>query len=926
MPTPRSPPEELPEAVAARLSGGGSELISVTGLPGVGKTTWLRQFEQAADRFRVVSVSADAFEADFSFAFIDKVARAAGERAGVLAGVGEATGLEFSGVVRSLLSVLSRGTSGTRRLLVVIDNAQWIDDKSLRALRFVLGRLAFSGAGVVLSGHEPRTGEIAQEIFAAEPDAWARRQQIELAPLDARALRGYVSRVHGLEISLRLASRIRELSGGLPLYIDAVIAAMEPAPGETRSHWDSGVHLPARPGQAFAQGSADATPAVRHALEIAALLRDGVCAREVEAIAQCLGDTVDVEAAIAAGLLVRSAPGSVRPFHSLFAADIAEGLDAQRRIAILEAASAQVSNPHRALLCRLDAATARGDGLAADLLQRVRAAASAAEASGDPGRAIIYLRRAAMLADPAMRGELIVEACVLAGANFISPIVLDLLPELEALDPDPVRDLALLQTRQITGDVPWALAFVHELLAREPQHPDDTVLRMHITMMAVMVQLTTDDYTPVLGLLDDVRELAHRVQDEAMPLSDARLAVMPDAGQILLRATGLAVTAAARVRDLERVQREVDALSGLIANAEASPALADALTCRGGVYAGIGAVQAATADLEAANALAADGIVGWSLGHARVLLAYCWWLAGRTSEAGSMPEGAAVGALDSIDVSSRPLVFLLRAVLAAQAGDEDAYAENRRIAREVTVTDYDTFGAELELLAQVQHARMHGDAQAVLDALSPEALQGRWLAGRSIFTYRVDALAALGRAEEADRELAELHKHVGLDWSPIYGSMNWLEGRVAEAYDLPERALRAYRAAVRGADDAGAPAPRVRAQALSDAGRMQLSLGDAAGGARTLRQAAEQFLTLGARPAVRRALALIDDTDPAVLSGIESLSTREREIAMLVAQGRTNAQIAQSLYLATPTIAFHMRKVLAKLRLSSRRELSSVLA
>jgi DNA-binding CsgD family transcriptional regulator len=77
---------------------------------------------------------------------------------------------------------------------------------------------------------------------------------------------------------------------------------------------------------------------------------------------------------------------------------------------------------------------------------------------------------------------------------------------------------------------------------------------------------------------------------------------------------------------------------------------------------------------------------------------------------------------------------------------------------------------------------------------------------------------------------------------------------------------------------------------------------------------------------VRRALALIDDTDPAVLSGIESLSTREREIAMLVAQGRTNAQIAQSLYLATPTIAFHMRKVLAKLRLSSRRELSSVLA
>lgn len=917
-------PEESPNAIVARLRQGKSELVAVTGLPGVGKTTWLQQVERAADHMRVISVSADAFEADFPFALADKLARAAGARDGVFTAPSEDVGPEFSSVVRLLLSEPARDTSRTRRLLVAIDNVQWMDDKSLRALRFVLSRLAFAGAGVVLSGQSPRTDEIAHEIISAEPDAWAHTQHIELTPLDVPAVRRYASSVHGVEISLRLATRIRDLSGGLPLFIDEVIAAMQPAPGQTRSHWDDGVQLPSRPGQTFADMGTDATPDVRHAVEIAALLRDGLSTQELEAIADRLGVTVDIEAALAAGLLVKAAPGSVRPYHDLFAASIVDGLAPVRRIALLDAAAHTIANPHRALLCQLDAAAARGDGLSLGLLHRVRLAANAALAAGDPERAVADLRRAANLADPALRGELVIEICIVAGANFISPIVLDLLPELEALPSDPVRDLALLQTRQITGDVPWSLAFIAELLHRESQHPNDTVLRMHISMMAVMVQLTTDDYTPVLDMLDEVRGLAREVLAEGSPLTDRRLAVMPDAEQILLRATGLAVVAAARVRDVARVRGEVAMLSELIASSDPSPALSDALTCRGGVYASVGAVDVATADLEAANALAADGIVGWSLGHARVMLAYCWWLAGRTAEAVSMLEDAAVTALDSIDVSSRPLVFMLRAVLAAEAGDEQAWAENERIARDITVTDYDTFGAELELLAQVQHARMHRDAEAVLDALSPEALDGRWLGGTSIFTYRVDALAELGRAEDADRQLAELRHHADSDWSPIYGSIEWLEGRVAEAYGMPERALLAYRAASRG--DGTATYPGTRAQALSDLGRIQLVTGDTAAGTRSLQQAVELFRDIGAMPAVRRALALLDGSTPEALSGLESLSTREREIAMLAANGRTNAQIGQSLYLATPTVAFHMRKVLAKLGLSSRRELSSVLA
>ncbi|MFZ4895039.1 LuxR C-terminal-related transcriptional regulator [Plantibacter sp. Mn2098] len=910
---PSAPRDDQPTAVLEQARAAKSMLISLSGLRGIGKTIWVRRLADDAGRFRVVSVSADSFEASFPFALADKVVRAAGHPNGVFE---EGTTPDLASVIRSLLTTLSRNTSTARRLLLIIDNAHWIDEASLQALRFVLGRIAFSGACAVFSGLSPHTDDIATGIVHAEPGAWSDVRTVHLEPLDVAGVRAYISQVHGIEVSLRLAERIRELSGGLPLLIDAVVAAMEPPPGAARAHWDEDVRLPLRPESPITRQGYDTRPEVTCAVEIVSMLRDAVSAREVEQIATLLGDVVDVEAAIAEGLLIRAAPGTVRPFHDLFATDLRERLQPERKSAILAAAAESVSNPHRALLCRLDAATE----LDPELLLRVREAAESARATGNAERAIGYLRRAADLADPALRGELLVEACVLAGAAFVSPVVLDLLPELEALPRNPVRDLALLQTRQITGDIEWALAFVGELLATETDHPDAAVLRMHVTMMAVMIQLTTDDYAPVLDLLDAAREIARGVQAGATGVHDERLAPLPSAEEILLRATGLAVVASARTAETPRMLAEVESLSRLIHTAGASPALSDALTCRGGVLAGAGAIEAATADLERSLALAADGTVGWSLGHARVLLAYCWWLKGRVADARAMLEDAVVAALDSIDVASRPLVYLLRAVLAAEAGDEDSYAENQRIAREVTVTDYDTFGAELELLAVVQRARARNRPDEVLEALSPDALGGRWLAGAGIFTYRVEALAALGRAEEADRSLSELHERAGRDWSPIYGSLNWLEGRVAEAYGLHDRALRAYRLAARE----GAPVPR--AQALHDAGRLHILLGETAAGTRLLRQAAELFSDLGALPALRRTLALIEDVDPATIAGIEALSTREREVAQLAALGRTNAEIAESLYLATPTVAFHMRKVLAKLGLSSRRELGAVLS
>ena len=55
----------------------------------------------------------------------------------------------------------------------------------------------------------------------------------------------------------------------------------------------------------------------------------------------------------------------------------------------------------------------------------------------------------------------------------------------------------------------------------------------------------------------------------------------------------------------------------------------------------------------------------------------------------------------------------------------------------------------------------------------------------------------------------------------------------------------------------------------------------------------------------------------------ERLTTREREVALLVGRGLTNRQIASELSISEHTVANHVRKILKKLGLRSRAQISS---
>jgi ATP/maltotriose-dependent transcriptional regulator MalT len=234
-----------------------------------------------------------------------------------------------------------------------------------------------------------------------------------------------------------------------------------------------------------------------------------------------------------------------------------------------------------------------------------------------------------------------------------------------------------------------------------------------------------------------------------------------------------------------------------------------------------------------------------------------------------------------------------------------------------------------EARALFERARPHRAALVGLGALALDSGDARSAAdvaerilrrvGQGSPTDRIPALellararAGLGELEQAGVVLAELEGIVGpLGTGYLAGRARLVAAELAELSGKHEEARRHLEDALDLFAESAAPYEAALARlALS---RTLTSLGRADAAAAEAEAAREGFAALGAT----RDMVLTEEVAPAA-SGIAELSPREREVLKLVAQGLSDAEIAERLVLSPHTVHRHVANVRTKLRLPSR--------
>jgi len=86
--------------------------------------------------------------------------------------------------------------------------------------------------------------------------------------------------------------------------------------------------------------------------------------------------------------------------------------------------------------------------------------------------------------------------------------------------------------------------------------------------------------------------------------------------------------------------------------------------------------------------------------------------------------------------------------------------------------------------------------------------------------------------------------------------------------------------------------------------------------------AEERGAVMSLATAAEYALLLVAPDSAVVAPGAGNLSARERELVTLVAQGRTNAQIAAQLYISVHTVSSHLDRIRDKTSCRRRADLT----
>lgn len=588
--------------------------------------------------------------------------------------------------------------------------------------------------------------------------------------------------------------------------------------------------------------------------------------------------------------------------------------------------AADVLTGHRALRHRVEAADHADPTLVTELLAASREAADL----GRSGQAMSYARSAVHLSAAGPEHErALIEIGMLALRTRLHERIFDLVPSIEALPASPARDTILVELRTLTGNIAGALALGLARQSAPATTAEERMLRAHVACILPMVQMATRDFGSVLAQFDIARDYLAAAPTRPDEVDDPALSWLVQPRDELLRLLGWLLTAAGHMRRTELLTATVAELDSLL-DSTGSPAVVDALVSRASVFIRIGDIDRAHDDLELANELIRLFPSSWTAGHGRSIYAHALYLLGEWDESVTIADTAVALALDETDLSAWPIALTVSTLVRAGRGEVGSVEERLTSAGEARPGIGGSYDSDLPIIARAELARATGDRSAQLAATESAAQESAAASTLGWLTYRIDALAALGRADEARSELIACSDPSRL-WRPYYGSLDWLEGRVLEAEGEVDAAITAYLHAAESPVAARFPFPH--AVTMLDAGRLLAAAGRQPEAVGMLERAARVFRRLGATDYLARCTGALEEltrsgagadlgatrNDP-----FADLTTRERQVAHAVASGMTNKEIAEHLYVSVTTVNFHVRNILAKLRLSSRRELRSL--
>lgn len=924
----------IDELIAAVRSGAGG-LAVVEGPAGIGKTALLVGARQRARDagLRVLAARGSELERAFAFGAVRQlfeplVAAADGrERARLF--VGAAARLEtvvrgevvpgtgeqgLFGVLHGLYW-LTANASERSPLLLCVDDMHWVDESSLRFLAYVARRIEDLPVGIVGAA---RIGEPAvPETLLDELRLESRAQRLDPTPLGPASV-GQLVRAELPAADDALCAACHLASAGNPFYLRELLRAlaMEGAgedPDVARKVGEISISSVGERVVRRITRLGDDALALGRAM---AALGDGGRLAEAAPLAG-LGDA---EASLAAAGLVKvEVLAREDPFsfvHPLV-----------RRSVHAQLSLAERDEAHAAAAGLLGKRGAPLDEVAAHLLltrpagsqsvvQTLRTAAAQVLLRGAPESARAYLQRA--LAEPPVEGERVGVLRELAAAEALTAdaAAVDHLAEAHAATEEP-RERAqvaleygrawvtLFDLDRAAGVFATALA---ELGEREPLLADQ--------LRAELYSLKMIDLDSVATIVPELLALP----DEPLPgPAGGTLSAIKACVALYLNAP------AARCSTLAR------------------GALADG---RGASASWNGSRMALSVLINAEDFDAAGEFLGQALdeararGDANMLSGTYMFLAWRAQALGALADAEAYSdqqmAIVRLGAPSR-LAFgsSTRASLYLDRGQVSDAARTVAETGELAEAPPDAWpatGAFMGLLCtrgrvRLAHGRMRDaveDLERVLRAEPPDS----GLRLPSSIECRPSAavgLLALGKPERA-RKLA----HDELERARAFGAPRMLGGALRIA-GIVERDLALLEESVVTLERS--PARLERARSLVELGAALRRANQRAAGRERLRAGMELAHRCGATPVVERALEELRAAGARprriLRSGVASLTASELRVARLAAEGRTNPEIAQELYISLKTVEMHLSRAYGKLDLSgkaARRRLAQVLA